>query len=32
MLAKEKESSKNKQGSEKNRVGEKRGDLTPKHC
>lgn len=32
MLAKEKESSKKKQGSEKNRVGEKKGDLTPKYC
>lgn len=31
MLAKEKESSKEKRGSKKNRVGEKKGDLTPKH-
>lgn len=31
MLAKEKESSKKKQGSEKNRVGEKKEDLTPKY-
>lgn len=31
MLAKEKESSKEKRGSKKNRAGEKKGDLTPKH-